>query len=472
MKRIASTVVLATVFLAALDAAAAAPGATEPPEDAATIQVHDSADLATALDPRNTGRRIRVFPGDYAITGPLVVPDGALLEGGGVMRITDGLPSGFEPNTESTLRVTSGFEGDVLTLGNGSIVSGLRIIDLVTPPDAAAPRFGNAVTVASRRPGDNVAAEIRDCEIVNPQPTGVSFDGPVGHAVMILTRNPGRDADPPPHQGAALELRMARSIVHVTGDGGALFALNLAARGEISVRLENNWVEGPVTIGGGASRPDPVTEASTSLESRRNLYSRNPGGLDRFGWRVIGGSSAHIPGLASPGASFNVTRVHSVDDRIEGFKVGILAAAGRRWLSASGPVSDNRVELDLDGARIQTEGGDAADFSLQGTLSEDAPGIGREFPAGDRNVLHVSMRGVNASATARTNRYTDVYGPSGQADQGSGNRLEFAGTAADFAGANPGIPVAPPAEFFTDTRQTARIVHYRCIDGCAATIWQ
>jgi hypothetical protein len=306
--------------------------------------------------------------------------------------------------------------------------------------------------LGSRAPGDSVSAEIRDCEIVNPQSYGVSNDGPVGHAIVILTRNPARQDSPPPHEGATLALHMVRSIVRATGNGGAVFALNFASRGEILVKFDNNRVEGPVSIAGGASRPDLVTRASTSLESKRNLYARSPGGLDRFGWRIIGGSSAHIPGLASPGASFNVTRVHSVDDRIEGFKVGILAAAGRRWLGASGPVSDNRVELDLIGTRIRTEGEDAADFALQGTLSEDAPGIGREFPAGDRNVLHVCMGGVTGSAADRTNRYTNVYGPSRQADQGTDNRLEIAGTTAEFAGANTGISAAPPAEFFENLR--------------------
>jgi hypothetical protein len=368
------------------------------------------------------------------------------------MRMADGLPVGFAPGTETTLRVVSGFEGDVLTLGNGSTISGLTILDFATPPDAAVRRSGNVVMVGSRGPGESISAEIRDCEIVNPMSYGVANDGPIGHAIVILTRNPARQEDPPPHEGATLALRMVRTIVRATGNGGAVFALNFATRGDISVKFDNNRVEGPVSIAGGASRPDPVTECRTSFESNRNLYRRNSGGLDRFSWRVIGGSNAHIPGLASPGASFNVTRVHSVDDRMEGFKIGILAAAGRRWLSASGPVSDNRVEIDLDGTHIRTEGEDAADFALQGTLSEEAPGVGREFPAGDRNALRVSMRGVTGSPAERANRYVDVYGPSRQADQGIGNRLEIAGTAAEFESANTSISVAPPSEAFEKIR--------------------
>jgi hypothetical protein len=452
MQHPVSAAILAILLLASLALAPTVPARVASAGTQATILVHDSAELVTALDQRNAGRHIRVLPGDYAITTPLLVPDGALLEGSGEMRIADGLPSGFGPGTETTLRVVSGFEGDLLTLGNDSKISGLRLIDIAPVLATAALRYGNVVMVGSRGPDDSVTAEIRDCEIVNPRSYGVAADGPAGHAVVILTRNPARQDNPPPHEGATLKLRMVRSIVRATGNGGAVFALNFASRGEISVEFEDNRIEGPVSIAGGASRPDLVTQASTSFESHRNLYTRNPSGLDRFAWRVIGGGSAHIPGLAAPGASFNLAKVHSVDDRIEGINVGILAAAGRRWLSASGPVSDNRVDLDLTGTRIRTEGEDAADFLLQGTLSEEAAGVGREFPVGDRNVLRVSMRGVTGSPAERANRYADVYGPSKPAEQGSGNRLEFPGTAAEFVHTNSSVLPAPPAEFFTDDR--------------------
>ncbi len=439
---------LATLLLAVLAVTSAARAEVASAVTPATILVHNPAELVSALDARNAGRHIRVLSGDYSITAPLLVPDGALLEGSGEMLIVDGLPVGFEPGTETTLRVASAFEGDLVTLGNGAAISGLKLIDVTPVPATPVPRNGNVVTLGSRGPGDSVTADIRDCEIVNPQSYGVTADGPAGHAIVILTRNPGRRDDPPPHEGAALKLHMLHSIVRATGNGGAVFALNFAARGRISVEFEDNRIEGPVSIAGGASRPDLVTHASTIFDSNRNLYTRNPGGLDRFAWRVIGGSSAHVPGLAAPGASFNVAKVHSVDDRIEGVRVGILASAGRRWLGASGPVSDNHVDLDLTGTRIRTEGDEAADFALQGTLSEEANGVGREFAAGDRNIVRAVMRGVTASPAQRANRYADVYGPSRPADQGSGNRLEFAGTLAGFAVANPGISPAPPAEFF------------------------
>lgn len=449
MRRFTSANGLVTLLLAALAVALMAPPDPAHAAAPATILVHDSTELLAALDARNAGRRIRVLPGDYAITSPLIVPDGVLLEGSGVMGLADGLPSGFEPGTETTLRVASAFEGDLLTLGNGSIISGLRLIDIAPPPVTAAPRPGNVLVLGSRAPGDSVAAEIRDCEIVNPQPSGVLFDGPSGRAIVILTRNPAREQSPPPHEGARVSLLMSHSIVRSADDGGALFAINFAARGEVSVKFEDNRVEGSVSIAGGASRPDLVAQARTSLESSRNLYVRNPGGTDKFGWRVVGGSSAHIPGLASPGASSNVARVHSIDDRIEDFKVGIQAAAGRRWLDASGPVSDNLVELDLERTRVRTEGQDAADFVFQGAFSEAAPGVGREFPAGDRNVTRIRMRNVIGSPAVRANQYADASGPALADNKGVGNRLEILGGAADFARNNTSISVAPPAEFFT-----------------------
>jgi hypothetical protein len=180
-----------------------------------------------------------------------------------------------------------------------------------------------------------------------------------------------------------------------------VFAINFAARGAITVALQGNRLEGILSAAGGASRPDEVSGASVTVESRDNLYSLRPGGQDAFGWRVIGGSSSHILDLGAPGATHNLARIKSINDRIEGFKVGILATGGRRWLGASDPVSDNSVELELNGTRILSEGEGATDFSLQGALSEEAPEIGREFAAGDRNVLRVLMRDVTAASSPK-----------------------------------------------------------------------
>jgi hypothetical protein len=418
----------------------------------AVIRVSNADELVAALDPQNAHRRIHVLHGDYAVTRPLLVPDGTILEGDGVMQVVDGLPAGFKPGTETTLRVTSAFEGDLLTLGDGAVVRNFKVVDLATSQVATTQRSGNVIVVGSRGPVDRLAAEIRDCEIVNPHPFGVAMDGPTGHALVVLTRNPARGGAPPPHEGATVAIRVVRSILRATGGGGAVFAINFAARGNVSVGLYDSRLEGPLIATGGASRPELVSNAVTTIDSTRNLYVLPAEGSDGFGWQVMGGSSAHIPDLASAGASFNTARVHSVDDRIEGFRIGIVAAAGRRWLDSSGPVSDNRLDLDLEGLRIRTEGADAADLEMQGARSEAAQDIGREFPAGDRNTLHVRMHGVTGSPTSRANQYDDAFGPSLQADCGTGNRLEIAGTPADFARVNTNISAAPPVAFFAGGR--------------------
>jgi hypothetical protein len=95
----------------------------------APLVVRSAPQLLEALQPENAGRHIRVLRGDYAIDRSLVVPDGATLEGEGVMAMApDGLPGGFEPGTETTLRASDGFEGHLLTLGHGSAVKGLRLL--------------------------------------------------------------------------------------------------------------------------------------------------------------------------------------------------------------------------------------------------------------------------------------------------------------------------------------------------------
>jgi len=98
-------------------------------------------------------------------------------------------------------------------------------------------------------------------------------------------------------------------------------------------------------------------------------------------WWLFGGTSAPH-GLAAPGANHNLVRVHSVNDRIDGFKTGIWAVAARRFLTTSGPVSDNRIELELQGTRIQTAGEGAADLDLLGALSAADEDGSQEFFAG------------------------------------------------------------------------------------------
>ena len=167
-------------------------------------------------------------------------------------------------------------------------------------------------------------------------------------------------------------------------------------------------------------------------------------------WWLFGGTSAPQPGLAAPGANQNLVRVHSVNDRIDGFKTGIWAIAARRFLTASGPVSDNRIELELGGTRIQTAGEGAADLELLGAFSAPEADSSQEFSPGDRNILHVLMHEVSGSAAPRANSYTDVFGPELKSNFGTGNRLEFAGSLEEFTRSNSSLSPAPPAEFFLD----------------------
>jgi hypothetical protein len=415
------------------------------------ILVGTTAELVDALESQKANRHIRLRPGDYAVDHPLIVPDHVTLEGSGVMRYVGGLPTGFENGTETTIRPSTGFAGDLLTLGNNVALSGLRLQDTGNGAEESARRGGNVVVVGSRTPGDSLTTRITECEIINPHSFGVSPNGPIGHALLVLTRNPNKAEPPAPDEHATIAVRLERTILRATGMGGALFVIHFAAHSEISIALEGNRILGRTIASAGASRPDLVSNSSVSIASKNNLYSPYPGGSLELGWRLFGGSSSHIPGLAAPGARFNVMRFQSINDRIEGFRTGVMATAGRRWMTASGPVSDNRLELDLNGLQIRSEGDGAADLVLYGALSDTAPDSGPEFSPGDRNVLHVQIRGARGSTGIRANRYANVAGPALESNQGAGNRLEFAGSAEEFARSNTGFNPEPPLEFFQET---------------------
>jgi len=89
-----------------------------------------------------------------------------------------------------------GFHGQVLTLGHDSALRGLRVLDLANPPSQPPLRQGNVVYVASRAPGDVIAASIVECELVNPNLVGFSDVGPHGHGLVVLTLNPNLGAPP------------------------------------------------------------------------------------------------------------------------------------------------------------------------------------------------------------------------------------------------------------------------------------
>lgn len=412
------------------------------------IVVNNAAELVAALAPENAGRRILVRAGTYAIDAPLTVPDGATLEGEGVMQLDgDWLPAGFGAGARTTLTMSTNVPGNMLTLGDGVTIRRLEIADL-------AGRAGNVVAVLSREAGDRVSATIVESEIVNPNPNGAGPDGPTGTGLLVLTRNPGLGADPAPDESAVIKARMVRSVIRSPAGGAGLFAFNFAALGRVSVTLHRNIIGGGIIANGGVSRPDAVHDARVRIESLRNLYrddSPDPCATPHLGWNLTGGSGPPTP-LPVPGTVRNSLRVRSENDRIEGFTTGVLATGSRRFFPSptAGPSNDNSVDLRLLGSRISTPSCGGAPFVADLDLAGAFAG-GVALTPGDGNRLHVVMRGVKGSG-ARFNVYGNSVGPSGPLPpelQGSANRLQIAGTPEAFARNNRHIDPAPGSEHFT-----------------------
>jgi len=334
----------------------------------------------------------------------------------------------------------------LLTLGHGSAIRGLRLLDVGNAAPQPALRRGNVVYLVSRAPRDVISASVDDCEIVTDQTIGFSEVGPHGHGLVILTLNPNLGAPPAAHAGARLELAVRRSIVR-TRVGAAVFANNFAPDGEIRLRLEGNRFEGYLVASGGTTRPEQVHDSRTVIESQANVYGRT--GFDRFGWHLLGASSSpHVQDAPGQGGVRNSLRMISRDDRIEGFRTGIQAAAARRLGFTSGPLSDNRLEIDLLGTRILTEGDAAADLVLRATVSEiEQEKAPMELAAGDRNVLRLQMSGVTGSGQRR-NVFADVVGPREPANFGTGNQLQVIGEARSFGQTNRAIEPPPGPQQF------------------------
>ena len=407
------------------------------------IVVSSSAELVAALSPENAGRRILVRAGTYDVDTRLTVPDGATLEGEGVMLFdADGLPSGFAPGTRTTLNMTANTAGDMLTLGDGATLRGLEIADLPG-------RAGNVVAVVSRSAGDRVSATISETEIVNPNPVG----GQTGYGLFVVTRNLNLGAPPLPHESAAITARMLRSVVRSPAGGGGLFAFNFAPLASVAVTLTGNVIGGAVTANGGVSLPDAVHDSRVRIESHRNLYrddTTDPCAVSSRGWNLTGGSGPPVP-IPAPETARNTLRFHSLDDRIEGFANAVLATGARRFFGSpiAGPSTDNRLELTLLGGTISTPSCGGASFAADLDLAGAFAANDALFP-GDGNQLRAVIRGVTGSGP-RFNQYANADGPSGPlapALQGQ-NRLELAGNPQAFTLTNPGIDPAPGAEHFT-----------------------
>jgi hypothetical protein len=419
-----------SIVLCAASALLSAPAAA-----AATVVVTTAAELEAALVPANAGSQILVVEGEYAVSNPLTVPEGAILAGEGVMSFDgSGLPTGIAPSGRTVLRASATLAGDILTLGNGSSLRNLVIEDVVGRVVA-----GNPVAVVSRSAGDFISATITQCEIFNPNPSLGPPAGPTGRGVAVMTRNPNLGLDPPPHEGAVLQLEITQSIVRSPGGGDALFVINFASHSQIGLDLESNVIGGLLGASGGVGRPDAVTGASVSIQSRRNLYRPDTSGPTTTGWQLLGGADSPSLATLSAASTSNSLRIHSKNDTIEGFAVGIVAIGGRRILVPSGPISSNSVEMNLFGTRVVTT---TADLRLSGARSL-VPGV---FPD-EGNTLHVVVHQASGSGP-RANVYVDsATVPPGSV--GPGNRLEIVGNANAFDRTNENFIPAPAAEFFT-----------------------
>jgi len=396
------------------------------------IVVTTTAELEAAMVPENAGKKIQVKAGVYDLNNALTVPERATVVGDGVMTFDDaGLPAGFKPNGRTLLRSTAALAGDILTLGDGSRLSGLAIEDSLG-------RTGNPVVVVSRSAGDVISAKIEECEIINPNPTGIAPPGPTGRALVVMSRNPNLGQDPPPHDNAALSLRLIDSIVRSSGGGWGVFAINFASDSEISLVLRNDVIGGGLGAAGGVSRPDAVSGSRVDIESRHCLYRSDTASPTPLGWNLVGGTTAPLPGLVSQASTDNSLRMHSRDDRIEGFDTAIAALGAQRVVPLPEPSSGNETELKLRGARLQSV---TSDLTLYGAASY-VDGVS----PGDDNVLRVKIRQSTGSGP-RANAYFDSWSPTTGA-LGEGNEFRMVGSLPAFQNSNSDFDPAPPAEFF------------------------
>jgi hypothetical protein len=416
-----------------------------------SISVRTSAELLAALAEPSGVRQIHLQRGEYSIDEPLQIRDGMVLTGDGEMSFDEsGIPRGFAPGTETVLAAAAGFAGDLLTLGNETTIRGLVLRQAEDRATLDARRAGNVVVVASRAADDRVTATIVDCEIVNPNPPWFTDNGPSGRALAVLTLSKS-SRGAASHEGAKVDVRASGTAIRGFADGGGVFAINFASRGEVSLSLSRSRIEGTLVAAGGTNRPDSVADAATTIDSQHNLYTSRAANGVAHGWWLYGGSSPpHFAG-GPVGARFDTLRVHSVGDRIEGVSVGIRAAAGRRVLASSGPISHNVLDLDLRDLRLITTGDDAADFQFYATEAGEPAPVGQSFDVGDGNTLRVRMERVVGSGT-RSNVYAAYVGPTQRQTIDADNRIEFVGDAGEFAGTNSGIQPMPPADDFVKAR--------------------
>jgi hypothetical protein len=409
----------------------------------AVLEVRSTSELHVAVATATRGERIHLFPGIYDLDRPLLVPDGVALMGDGEVRIdANGTALEWSSMPVPTLRFAAELDTDALTLGDGAVLSGLRIESRAAASTDEPGPGGNLVAIVSRRPADRVSATIRGCEIVNPNAFRIGRDGPANRAILVVTRHRIGTAVASTHVGAHISLAVEHSIVR-SPDSDVLFANNFAARGRVDLSLQGNRFEGHLSASGGTTRLDEVSDSITTIDSSGNLFLRT-GTFDAEGWQLLGGTSAPHATTRIPGVYRNTLRLTSLNDRIEGFRIGIWAAAGRRVAEFSDPVSHNRLELDLVNTVIRTIDPAGADLSLYGAVAFGAsPSDSAEFEIGDDNQLRADIRGAHGSGP-RSNVFWNVTGPVLPARRGTGNRVIVLGDENEFSSSNPGIEPIPP----------------------------
>ena len=398
------------------------PVAGEPPPS----PVDTAANLIDALNRARPGDTITLRSQEYKVETPLFVLDGVTLQGAIMMQLdAQGLPVGFQGTTTTITANAPNFPGNLLTLGNQSLVRRVRLDGANQVGFDGDGCGGNVVAVASPGKDKIVSATIEECELINKLPSagGSDSDGPTGGAILAYTRNPQKPAppDPPPHEGARVTVTVRRSIVDAPNKGKAVFAMNFASGGRVTVKLENNVVRGPLDVIGGLSRPDAVFGATTTIDSGGNHFSPQSGS-GAEAWQIIGGSSSPFGGNAN--ADSNTARVKSTDDQIENFLDGIVAIGGRQ-LPGGGTCSNNTVNLTLTGMKPPSNPlRGAAGFEFEGARSIGA------LPAGHNNAVVVE---VFAGPTSDRLCRIDLH----DAGIGTRNQLVFKGTLAAFTQRSP-----------------------------------
>jgi len=416
---------------------------------AAQRTVSTTAELETTIAASKPGDVVRLLPGEYVLNRSLQVPDGVSLTGDGRMAVdSSGFPSGMDPASAPTIRAADSLAADLVQLGNRTSLRGLRVVVPDKLVEGQRVPSGNAVALVSRRPADRVAAEIRNTEIVTGSPYGANADGPNGRGIMLATRNPVAE---PSHVGAQLRLKVDYCLVRAPY-GNALFANNFAAEGVVILDVRRSAVEGMTNVSGGTGRPDPVNGARTIFRSKDTRYYRNGDDLDRYGWQIYAGTGIPNPsvGTTASGPVHVETRVDSSGDRIEGFRVAVMAAGHRRVADFSTAGADNRLELRMHDTIIQSTGDGAVDLSLHGAISESAPRGSLVLSPGERNVVRAELVRVHGSGP-RANVYSNRTLPGSTTDGDDGNRVAITGSARAFAKSNPSLLPPPPTAAFEAT---------------------